>query len=241
MRFIGHPDDGGVSGFGTQGACDRGRLRIALAGLTDFHIRPFWYDIDMIHVDTEAQAYFRKLLARQGEDILGIHVSAIAPGTAAADVALRYCEQADLRGDEWQVDVSEGLRFYVDADSAPFLDQAEIALKREGAAEQLSIRAPGLKLAAPAAGASLVERLRYVIETEVNPQLASHGGRVALEEIDADGRVLLRFGGGCQGCGMVGVTLRNGIERTLLDRFPGEVTAVVDATEHALGENPYYR
>jgi Fe/S biogenesis protein NfuA len=195
----------------------------------------------MIHVDAKAQSYFRKLLARQGDDVIGIHVSAIAPGTPAADVALRYCERSDLSGDEWQVEVSEGLSFYIEADSAPFLDQAEIVLKSEAAGEQLSIRAPGLKQGEPPASASLVERLRYVLDSQINPQLASHGGRVALEEITGDGRVMLRFGGGCQGCGMVSVTLREGIERTLLERFQGEVTAVVDATDHASGEQPYYR
>lgn len=194
----------------------------------------------MIHVDARAREYFSRLLARQGEEIVGIHLSAVAPGTARADVALRYCERADLVGDEWVVEISDGLTLYVDADSAPFLDQAEIALRSEGASEQLSIRAPALKARAPAADASLVERLRWIIDSEVNPQLASHGGRVALESVSAEGEVVLRFGGGCQGCGMVGTTLREGIERTLRERFP-EITAVHDATDHAGGASPYYR
>lgn len=194
----------------------------------------------MIHVDSKARAYFIKLLERQGPDILGIHLSAVAPRTPQADVALSYCEASDLRGDEWQVDVCDGLRLYVDSDSAPFLDQAEIALKSEGAGEQLSIRAPGLKAAAPAGDASLVERVRWLIESEINPQLGSHGGRVALEEITAEGEVVLRFGGGCQGCGMADVTLRNGIETRLREAFP-EISAVRDATDHARGQTPYYR
>ena len=194
----------------------------------------------MIHVDAKAQAYFARLLARQGEGILGIHLSAIAPGTPAADVALRYCDRSDLRGDEWQVDICDGLTFYIDADSAPFLDQAEIALKTEGANEQLSIRAPGLKARAPSGDASLIDRLRWMIDSEINPQLAGHGGRVALEQVTSDGEVVLRFGGGCQGCGMVSVTLREGIERNLRERFP-EISAVRDATDHASGESPYYR
>jgi Fe/S biogenesis protein NfuA len=193
----------------------------------------------MIHVDAKAQAYFARLLARQGEEIVGIHLSAVAPGTATADVALRYCERADLTGDEWQVDICDGLSFYIDADSAPWLDQAQIQLKSDGAGEQLSIRAPALRASAPSAQATLVERVQWLLESEINPQLASHGGRVALEEITGDGKVVLRFGGGCQGCGMVGVTLREGIERTLLERCP-EITAVVDATDHARGETPYY-
>jgi Fe/S biogenesis protein NfuA len=194
----------------------------------------------MIHVDSKAQTYFSKLLSRQGSDILGIHLSAIAPGTPAADVALRYCDRDDLHGDEWQVDICDGLTFYIDAESAPFLDQAEIALKTEGASEQLVIRAPALKAREPGVDAGLIERLRWLIDSEINPQLAGHGGRVSLEEVTAEGEVVLRFGGGCQGCGMVSVTLREGIEQTLRERFP-EITAVKDATDHARGESPYYR
>src|SRR5690606_30086380 len=99
------------------------------------HTGPFWYHFAMIHVDARARAYFIRLLEQQGPDILGIHLSAVAPGTAQADVALRYCEAVDLRGDEWQVDICDGLRLYVDSDSAPFLDQAEIALRSEGTGE----------------------------------------------------------------------------------------------------------
>jgi Fe/S biogenesis protein NfuA len=87
--------------------------------------------------------------------------------------------------------------------------------------------------------AGLVERVRYVLEAEVNPRIAAHGGRVSLLEIDANGVVLLQFGGGCHGCGMVDVTLKHGVEKTLRERVP-EITEVRDATDHAGGSNPYY-
>ena len=83
-----------------------------------------------------------------------------------------------------------------------------------------------------------MERVQYVLETEINPMLAAHKGRVALEEVTADGVVVLRFGGGCHGCGMVDVTLRNGIEKTLRQHVP-EVSAVRDATDHESGAAPY--
>jgi Fe/S biogenesis protein NfuA len=86
----------------------------------------------------------------------------------------------------------------------------------------------------------VVERVRYVIESEVNPQLASHGGRVSLREVTADGIVVLQFGGGCHGCGMVDKTLRGGVEQTLKTRVP-EVTGVADVTDHDSGNTPYYK
>src|SRR3546814_14776712 len=86
----------------------------------------------------------------------------------------------------------------------------------------------------PPESASLVERVRWLVEHAINPQLAQHRGNVALVEVTADGVVVLRFGGGCHGCGMVDVTLQHGIEQTLRENVPG-VTAVLDATDHDTG------
>lgn len=191
----------------------------------------------MINLSESAQAYFRRLLESQGGDVVGIRLSAVEPGTPRADARLEFCEPVDLRGDEWAIDC-EGFTLYVDADSTPWLDAAEIDFASHATGGQLTIRAPRIKGEVPAEGASLVERVRWLIESEINPQLASHKGRVALESIDADGVVYLRFGGGCHGCGMADVTLKQGIEKQMMARFP-EVTAVRDATDHSTGSAPY--
>ena len=108
----------------------------------------------------------------------------------------------------------------------------------QGTGAQLTIKAPKIKGEAPAESASLVERVRWVMENEINPQLAQHGGRATVQEVSSDGVVLLRFGGGCHGCGMADVTLKQGIEKTLIARVPG-ITAVRDATDHDTGDAPY--
>lgn len=191
----------------------------------------------MIQISDTAQAHFLRLLQTQGGDAIGIRLAAIDPGTPRADARLEFCEAADLSGDEWVVEC-DGFSLYVDGPSVPFLDGAEIDISAGNAGSQLTIRAPRIKGEVPGEAASLVEKVRWLIESEINPQLASHGGRVALEEIDADGVVVLRFGGGCHGCGMADVTLKQGIEKTLRARIP-EITAVRDATDHASGHAPY--
>lgn len=191
----------------------------------------------MINLSESAQGYFRRLLESQGGDVVGIRLSAVEPGTPRADARLEFCEPVDLRGDEWAIDC-EGFTLYVDADSVSWLDAAQIDFASHATGGQLTIRAPRIKGEVPAEGASLVERVRWLIESEINPQLASHKGRVALEAIDADGVVYLRFGGGCHGCGMADVTLKQGIEKQMMARFP-EVTAVRDATDHSTGSAPY--
>jgi Fe/S biogenesis protein NfuA len=191
----------------------------------------------MIEISESAQAHFRKLLARENLPGIGVRVAAHQPGTAQADVRLEFAEPGDLAGDEWAVDC-EGFTLWVDAASVPFLDGATIDFTQQATGGQLQIRAPRIKGEAPPESASLVERVRWVIEHDINPQLASHRGMVDLQEVTADGVVVLRFGGGCHGCGMVDVTLKNGIEKTLLSKVPG-VTAVRDATDHDTGQAPY--
>jgi Fe/S biogenesis protein NfuA len=191
----------------------------------------------MINITEKAQAYFLRLLQGQGGDAVGIRLSAQYPGTPRADARLEFAEDGDLLGDEWAIEC-EGFTLYVDAPSAPFLDAADIDYVDNATGGQLTIRAPRIKGEQPAEDASLVERVLWLIETEINPQLASHKGQVSLDSIDAEGVVYLRFGGGCHGCGMADVTLKQGIEKTLLEKVPG-VTAVRDATDHDTGEAPY--
>lgn len=191
----------------------------------------------MIEISESAQAHFRKLLAREDIPGLGVKLAAVHPGTATADVRLEFAEAADLSGDEWAIDC-EGFTLWLDAGSAPFLDGARIDYETRATGGQLQIRAPKIKGEAPAESASLVERVRWVVEHEINPQLAQHRGHVAVQEVTADGVVVLRFGGGCHGCGMADVTLKQGIEKTLLEKVAG-VTAVRDATDHDTGAAPY--
>ena len=191
----------------------------------------------MIDISDSAQAYFRRLLESQGGDAVGIRLSATERGTPRADARLEFCDDGDLLGDEWAIDCT-GFVLYVDAPSAPFLDAATIDFVEAPTGGQLTIRAPKIKGDAPGGDASLVDRVRWILESEVNPQLASHKGRVALESVDADGVVWLRFGGGCHGCGMADMTLKQGIEKTLMAKVPG-VTAVRDATDHSTGDAPY--
>jgi len=82
------------------------------------------------------------------------------------------------------------------------------------------------------------DRVRILLDTEINPAIAAHGGIVRLVDVQ-DNRVYLAFGGGCHGCGMVDVTLKQGIETRIREAVP-EVAEVIDTTDHSTGDNPYY-
>jgi Fe-S cluster biogenesis protein NfuA len=82
------------------------------------------------------------------------------------------------------------------------------------------------------------EQIEELFEKEINPAIASHGGRVELAEVEGT-KVYVRLGGGCQGCASANVTLKQGIEKAIRSIIP-EITEVLDATDHAAGTNPYY-
>jgi Fe/S biogenesis protein NfuA len=123
----------------------------------------------------------------------------------------------------------------VDEESVPRLRGATLDYVED-------ITGSGLKFENPnrtrLASHPLAERVQRILDDRINPMVGQHGGHVGLADIDGS-RVFLRFGGGCQGCGMVDVTLKQGIVETLRQELP-EVSEVLDVTDHQAGDNPYY-
>jgi Fe/S biogenesis protein NfuA len=192
----------------------------------------------MIVISDTAQQYFKRLIGQQDEEGLGLRIAVNHPGTPGASCDLQFSPEGQSMQDDHVVDY-DGFKMFVAEASMPWLNEATIDFEEDETGGQLTIKAPGIKGTAPSSGDSLEERIGWLLETEINPSLASHGGRVALVEITDKMEVVLAFGGGCQGCGMADVTLKQGIEQTLTRNIP-EITAVLDATDHQSGQNPYY-
>jgi len=85
---------------------------------------------------------------------------------------------------------------------------------------------------------AIKKRVQSVLDQEINPAVAAHGGWVELIDVKRN-EVFIRMGGGCQGCGMADVTLKQGVEKSIRQAIP-EVGAIMDTTDHASGRNPYY-
>lgn len=192
----------------------------------------------MISISEPAQAHFRKLLANQAENT-NIRVFVVNPGTPTAECGVSYCPQDAIEDSDTELPF-DGFKAIVDAESAPFLEEAEIDFVTDQMGSQLTLKAPNAKARRVEDDAPLREKVEYLILSEINPQLANHGGQVMLMDITEEGVAILQFGGGCNGCSMVDVTLKDGIEKQLLERFPGELTGVKDMTEHEAGEHSYY-
>lgn len=194
--------------------------------------------MEQIAISKAAQEHFRKLLDTQ-EEGTNIRIFVVNPGTPNAECGVSYCppnavEESDV---EMKYDTFSA---FVDEVSLPFLEDAEIDYVTEELGAQLTLKAPNAKMRKVADDAPLIERVEYVIQTQINPQLASHGGRITLIEITEEGYAVLQFGGGCNGCSMVDVTLKDGIEKQLVGLFPNELKGAKDMTEHQRGEHSYY-
>jgi len=193
----------------------------------------------MIDITPSAEAHFRKLLEPQKEGT-SIRVFVINPGTPKAECGVSYCPPEAVEASDTRLNY-EGFDALVDDVSLPFLEEAFIDLVEEETGTQLTLKAPNAKMRKVKDDAPLIERVDYVIQVQINPQLASHGGFIKLIELTEDNVAVIEFGGGCNGCSQVDLTLKDGIEKELLEEFSGELNAVRDITEHQSGDHSFYK
>ena len=155
---------------------------------------------------------------------------------------LSFEEIAKLEDEHLSYTVDD-LTVVIPIDSVEFLRGAELDLPRSAGQGGLVIRNPNR--ADPLAGVDIeltgdvADKVTQLLEQSINPSLASHGGFATLIGVDEKNNVYVTMGGGCQGCSASAATLTEGIQRSIKEQIP-EVVEVIDATDHASGENPFY-
>ena len=190
----------------------------------------------MFTISKEAEKYIADLFKEQGEE-LGLKVEVEMAGTPRANVTFNFCRPEDMHK-KYEKFPYKGFDAYVAVTYIEPLKDADVALKVDGTNKKLTITAPNAKGDVPGNDASLKEKIEYTLITEISPRLASHGGYAELVEITKKNEVVLNFGGGCQGCSSVAITLKDGIERELMGLYP-EIAAILDVTDHSNKENAY--
>ena len=193
----------------------------------------------MIEISASAQDYLKELLAKQDDAGVGIRVFVAQPGTPQAETCIAYCRP----GEEQEGDLAvqyDGFTAWFEGRSEPYLIDAKVDYAADRMGGQLTIKAPNARLPQVGPDAPLEDRINYVLYNEINPGLAAHGGVVSLVEVVEESVAVLEFGGGCQGCSAVDITLKNGVEGTLLQQIP-ELTAIRDVTDHSDTTQAYYR
>lgn len=172
---------------------------------------------------------------------LGLRVA--VTGTRGVEYAydLSFEERAEAADDDVVYDQGD-LVVMIPADSVDSLWGATLDLPSAEGQGGLVIRNPNrpdplANLDIELTG-SVSERIEQLLAQQINPALAAHGGFASLVEV-RDATAVVTMGGGCQGCAVSAVTLREGIQKAILEHIP-EITEVVDSTDHDAGENPFY-
>ncbi len=203
---------------------------------------------DVLRVTEEARAVVTEI--RAGEEnaadlALWLEVSGSANGSYTYDMWFQQASDAGPGDALWEAD---GLAVVVAASSLDQVRGATLDVSHAGGEQGLVMINPNTPPAArPAAGAPIPEadlssptaqKILEILEQDVNPQIAMHGGWADLVAFE-NGTAYVRMSGGCQGCGLAKVTLSQGIAVAIQDAVP-EVLEIVDVTDHASGDNPYY-
>ena len=194
---------------------------------------------EIIKITKSAEEYLSQLIHDKNETDLSIRIFIADPGTPKAETCLAYCKPDEAMPDDMILNL-DLITVNIEKRSIPFLKDAEVNFDNDTFGGQLTIKAPNARLPNISADSPIEDKINYVIYNEINPMLESHGGEVSLVEFNNENEAVLQFGGGCQGCGMVDVTLKDGIEKTLIEQIP-EVKAVKDLTDHSIDDNAYYK
>ena len=186
-------------------------------------------DSTYLNITDEATVFIKDDLKSSGkQDLLEIIVEPTSP--LKANYRLDY--KASSKDSDIKLKIN-GISIVIERESASYIEGTIIEINKEGILEVMNPNLSISKLSGP-----LEEQIQTLLDEQVNPMLASHGGNVMLEGIK-DEAAYLRFGGGCQGCSQIDTTVKQGVEVMLKEAIP-TLAGVYDITDHSEGESPFY-
>jgi Fe/S biogenesis protein NfuA len=188
----------------------------------------------MLTITDTARQQIGSIMEAQGRQGDGLRIGIVGRSSAGFRYTMNLVEEGQESPEDVVVD-SGTFKVFIDPQSAPHLQGVTVDYIDNG------LHGSGFKIdnPNPVWTDPLALRVQELIDERINPGVGAHGGHVELLDIK-DNAVYVRLGGGCQGCGMVDVTLRQGIEALIREEIP-EIQQVIDTTEHASGHNPYYQ
>ncbi|MGH9080813.1 MAG: NifU family protein [Acidimicrobiales bacterium] len=205
--------------------------------------------VTILHVADAALEMLLEVRSREDDaESLGLWIEVSGTNGNAYTYDMYFQAVGDAGPDDWSDDRG-GLVLVVPVGSIAKMRGSVLDVNRDGGEDGMVIQnpnqpprpaGPSPQMAGPPVDLSgdLAQRVIQVLEQQINPSIAAHGGRADLVAVEGDA-AYLRLSGGCAGCGMAAVTLSQGIEVALRDSV-AEITRVVDVTDHAAGTNPYY-
>lgn len=174
----------------------------------------------------------------EGDQEYAVRVSVESPSPLDPRYNILLVDAGDRKDGDVAFDAG-GFRVMVDGESAEMLEGARVEWVETLNETGFKVENPNLEpIGSKPLEGPLAEQVETVIEEKINPSVAAHGGQISLVEV-RDSVAYIQMSGGCQGCGMAQVTLKQGVERMLRKAVP-EIAGVEDVTNHAAGQNPYF-
>jgi Fe/S biogenesis protein NfuA len=198
----------------------------------------------ILEVSDSAQAKIAELIAGRDRDDLAVRVAirGALPG-GGYQTEFKFIAREEAAADDVVQDVGS-FEFLFEPSVAKQIHGSRVDFDESRYSAGFNIEYPKDSMYPPEAETGkqwddpLAQKVQDVLDAYINPGVAGHGGWVRLENVK-EKQAYVEMGGGCQGCGLSALTLRQGIETAILQAVP-EIAGVVDITEHEEGENPYY-
>ena len=190
----------------------------------------------MIQVTELAQNKIVEAMDNYKKPVIGIRALAKVTSPFKVDFALAFVPE-DGRKDDDEIIEFDKFNIYIEKNITKYFEG--VTLDYQNSLHGAGFAFINVPKVPKEYKGTLAEKIVQVIDEQINPQIANHGGYVSLVDVNGT-EVIIQMGGGCQGCGMANVTLKNGVEVALKEAIP-EITAVYDVTDHASGKNPYYQ
>ncbi len=187
-----------------------------------------------LKITDDALNYLMHHLNLEHDKNLIIYISVAYPYTQYAYVNITYCKKTDINKTDIKFNI-KNINIYIDEKSKDLLHASTIDLKNES----LQINAPNLLKSKEINNQNIEDEIKILFENEINTVLSQHGGFIELMEIEQSDTLIIKFHGGCQGCGMVNYTMNNYIEKIVKKNFP-QIKRIKDITSHDIKKNSYY-
>lgn len=190
----------------------------------------------MLTITDLAQSKILELIGKSPNPVRGLRIGATSVSPLKVDYRMAFIGEGQ-ENDEDAVIPFDGFDVYVDPDSGDNVQEATVDYVEGLMGSGFRIERP--RTLPEGVDGTLLDRVQHVLDEKINPAVSGHGGRVSLIDLK-EKTVYLQLEGGCQGCGMADVTLKQGIEVMIKESVP-EIEEIYDVTDHANGKNPYYR
>ena len=186
----------------------------------------------LIQLTPIAKERVKSIIDSEDLEVEGLRVSITGRTTNTFEYSLGL--EVELHPDDVVIDLGD-LKVLVDSQSMDSLKGSIIDYVEDLNASGFRVDNPNQ----PTWDDSRAQKIQELIDTRINPSVASHGGNIQLLDVTEDS-VYVHMGGGCQGCGQATATLKQGVQAMIQEEFP-EIVNVIDTTDHAAGTNPYYQ